>query len=518
MHAFSRGGNAVDAAVAAGLTLGVVDGFNSGIGGGCFLLVRDAGGDVVAIDGRETAPALATGATFQSDGQADTRRSQVGALASGVPGALRAYAYAARHYGRLPLAQLLLPAARIAAEGFVVDEAYYRRASGAVKTLREFPSSAAVFLDEEGQLPRPGEKLMQPDLASTYRQIARYGVDWFYRGGFAQAVDAWMRANGGVMRRSDLARYEVRVREPVRSQYRGYDIVGFPPPSSGGVHTAQILNILESFEIGELDPDGPEWVHLVVEAMKLAFADRAYWLGDPDFVPVPKGLTDPAYARALAERIQPGRMNEVPSHSVPPRATEELFRRHTTHFSTADDEGYWVACTATVNTTYGSKVVIPGTGVVMNNEMDDFALQPGVPNAFGLLGSEANRVQPGKRPLSSMSPTLVLKEGEPLFSVGAAGGPTIISQAVLALVRRIDFGQSIAQAVGGPRFHHQWRPDRVVIESGFGSAVVEALHGMGHAVQTVERLGVSQAVGRDQQTGRFFGTADPRVNGSALVR
>ena len=518
MNALEGGGNAVDAAVAAGLTLGVVDGFNSGIGGGCFMLLRLPGGDVVAVDGRETAPWRVTAETYRPAGQADTRLSQRGALASGVPGALRAYAYANRRFGRLPLADLLLPAADIAARGFVVDEAYYRRASGAVEVLSEFSASADVFLVNEGGLPTIGTRLRQSDLARSYRYIAEQGTSWFYEGEFAQRLETWMKANGGVMDRSDLSTYELRLRRPVRSRYRGYEVVGFPPPSSGGVHTAQILNILEHFDLASLDPEGPEWVQLVVEAMKRAFADRAHWLGDPDFVKVPQGLVDRGYAKALAAEISRGSADKVRGHRLPPDAEERVFGRHTTHFSVADEAGYWVACTATINTTFGSKVVVPGTGIVLNNEMDDFSLQPGVPNAFGLLGSAANKVEAGKRPLSSMSPTIVLREGQPWFSVGAAGGPTIISQAVLAIIRVIDFGMSLEAAVAAPRFHHQWRPDRILIEERFGPEVVESMVAMGYDVRVVPSIGVTQAVLRDAERGRFHGAADPRANGKAMVR
>ncbi len=517
MNAMSRGGNAVDGAVAAGLTLGVVDGFNSGIGGGCFMLIRRADGEFVAIDGRETAPAQATPDMYLRDGKGDTTLSQKGALASGVPGALRAYGEANRRFGRLPLADLILPAATIAEKGFLVDDAYHSRARSAVSALREFPASAAVFLTASGEAHPVGSRLTQKDLARTYRNIAKHGVDWFYRGRFADQLDRWMKSNQGIMRREDLNGYRVQLREPVRSSYRGFDIVGFPPPSSGGVHTAQILNILEHFELKGLDPEGPEWIQLVVEAMKRAFADRAHWLGDPDFAPVPKGLIDAGYARELAAQISPGQSSSVETHALPPNAETDLFEKHTTHFSVADDAGAWVACTATVNTTYGSKVVIPGTGVVMNNEMDDFSIQPGVPNAFGLLGSAANQVEAGKRPLSSMSPTIVMKDGIPVFSVGAAGGPTIISQVVLAIIRVVDFGMTIDEALAAPRFHHQWRPDRILIESAFGDSVGEALEAMGYTVSPVNKIGVSQAVAREGSKGSFRGAADPRANGQALV-
>ena len=518
MKAMDQGGNAVDAAVAAGLTLGVVDGFNSGIGGGCFILIRRADGELIAIDGRETAPAQASPDMYIREGKADTSLSQKGALASGVPGALRAFGEANRRFGRLPLADLVLPAAEIAEKGFIVDEAYHARARSAVSALREFPASAAIFLTPSGEAHPVGARLVQTELAATYRNIATHGVDWFYQGNFADLLDQWMKANRGVMRREDLKAYQIAFRKPIRSTYRGFEIVGFPPPSSGGVHAAQILNILESFDLSALDPNGPDWVQLVVEAMKRAFADRAYWLGDPDFAPVPRGLIDEGYARELASQIERGKSSPIAQQGQPPKATTDLFGKHTTHFSVVDNAGTWVACTATVNTTYGSKVVIPGTGVVMNNEMDDFSVQPGVPNAFGLLGSKANRVEAGKRPLSSMSPTIVLKDGVPVFSVGAAGGPTIISQVVLAIIRVIDFGMTIEEALAAPRFHHQWRPNQILIERSFSAGVRESLEKMGYEVSAVNSIGVSQAVGREGVDGAFSAAADPRANGRVLIR
>jgi gamma-glutamyltranspeptidase / glutathione hydrolase len=514
--AFADGGNAIDAAVAAGLTLGVVDTHNSGIGGGCFLVLRRADGRFVAIDGRETAPAAATRDLFVREGRADTQLSQTGALASAVPGALAAYDLAIREHGKLTLARHLLAAAKVAEEGFPLNRSYALRLEATAETLARFPASKAAFLKPDGSPYVAGEMLVQPDLAATYRGIAREGSGWFYRGPFARRTAEWMQANGGLLTAADFAAYQPKLREPVRSRYRGHEILGMPPPSSGGVHVAQILHILEQFDLKSMGPDSSHFVHTVTEAMKLAFADRAWWLGDPDFAPVPRGLMSRDYAATLARRIHPQRATPVPRHSTPPRAAEDLFQKHTTHFSTADAEGNWVACTATINTSFGSKVVVPGTGVVLNNEMDDFSAQPGVPNAFGLVGNEANAVAPGKRPLSSMSPTLVLKDGRPVLSVGAAGGPTIISQTVLAIVRVIDFGNTPEQALAGPRFHHQWQPDELRVERAFDAKVVEALRARGHTVKIVDQIGVSQAVGVTP-AGKFTGAADPRAEGAVSV-
>ena len=423
-----HGGNAIDAAVAVALTLGVVDGDNSGIGGGCFMLIRRADGSVVAIDGREMAPGAATRDMYIRKGKANTKLSQVGALASGVPGSLAAYDYAVKNYGRRNLRDLLLPAARIAEDGFTVNDSYASRLASSAKDMRRFASTRAVFFKPDGKTFGKGDVLKQPDLAATYRHIAERGTDWFYRGPFGTAVESWMKQNGGIMNATDLANTHICLREAVRTSYRGFEIVTFPPPSSGGVHVTEILNILENFKLKSLDE--ATRLHVIAEAMKLAFADRAYWLGDPDFVDVPRGLVDKKYAAELAGKIDLLHDIEVTSHGLPADWQTNVFKKHTTHFSVADDEGNWVACTATVNTSFGSKVVIPDTGVVMNNQMDDFSTQPGVANFFGLVGAEANAVAPGKRPLSSMSPTIVLKDQQPILALGAAGGPTIISQVV----------------------------------------------------------------------------------------
>jgi gamma-glutamyltranspeptidase/glutathione hydrolase len=518
MNAFERGGNAVDAVVAAALTLGVVDGFNSGIGGGCFMLIHKPNGRFAAIDGRETAPAAASRDMYLRDGKANPELSRTGALAIGVPGALAAYDLAIRQHGNIDLAEHLGQAATIAEQGFALDDAYLSRLGQVVKKLRKFPGSARIFLNAEGNAWPSGHRLKQPDLAKSYRNIARHSADWFYRGPFALKTEQWMSANGGLINRKDLASYKAKRREPVRTIYRGHEIVGFPPPSSGGVHVAQILNILEPFDLASMAPDSAEFVHLVTEAMRLAFADRAHWLGDADFAAVPKGLASKKYARRLAKKIDPTKAATVDAHSTPSNAGTDLFGKHTTHFSTADTEGWWVACTATVNTTFGSGVVIPGTGIVMNNEMDDFSAQPGAPNVFGLIGAEANAIAPGKRPLSSMSPTIVLRDGKPIFTVGAAGGPTIITQVVLAIIQVVDFGKSPTEALGRARFHHQWKPDRLLVEKALGQAVIDALRAKGHTVEIVNTLGAAQSIGLGQDGKAFSGSPDPRGRGAFAVR
>jgi len=517
--ALEQGGNAVDAAVAAALTLGVVDGYNSGIGGGCLILLRSPDGQLLAVDGRETAPARAHRDMFLQDGTAQTEWSQTGPLAVATPGALAAYDEVIRRHGRLALRDLLLPAARVAEEGFPISAGYEKSLKESAAKLAKYPGSREVLLKGDGEPYVAGDLLRQPDLARTYRAVAEQGIAWFYGGPFARTVGAWMSENGGFLTAEDFANYRPIQREPIRSQYRGHTIVGFPPPSSGGTHVAQILNMLEHFDLRQLHQRDPaQFAHVVAEAMKLAFADRAHWLGDADFVAVPRGLVDPDYAAALARRINPDRPSTVPRHGQPPRADSDLFRRHTTHIAAADAAGYWVAITATVNTTFGSKVIVPGTGVVLNNEMDDFSIQPGVPNAFGLVGAEANAVAPGKRPLSSMSPTIVLRDGRPVMTVGAAGGPTIITQVVLAIVNHIDLQLPLDTAIAAPRFHHQWSPDRIAIEQSMPADLREKLAARGHELRILERIGVTQAIGVSEDGRLLVGVHDPRVQGQAAGR
>ena len=512
LRVLKQGGNAIDAAVAVALTLGVVDSDNSGIGGGCFMLIHRANGSFVAIDGREMAPGAATPDMFVRHGKADTKLSQTGPLASAVPGALAAYDFAVEHYGQRKLSDLILPAAEIAEKGFVLDASFAQNLRLAATDLARFSSTRAAFFKNRKPLAR-GDILRQPDLAATYRRIAAQRSNWFYRGPFAQAVEQWMTRNGGILTAEDFRNYKISLREPVRSDYRGYTIVGFPPPSSGGVHVAQIMNILETFNLTALGET--ERLHVMAEAMKLAFADRAHWLGDPDFVNVPRGLMDKNYAATLARRINREHATEITSPGYPPDWETDVFKKHTTHFSVADAEGNWVACTATINTSFGSKVVIPGTGVVMNDEMDDFSIQPGVRNYFGLIGDHANAVAPGKRPLSSMSPTLVLKDGKPVIALGAAGGPKIISQVVLELLCLLDSGMSPEEALARPRIHHQWVPDKLMIEKTLPSALQVGLARRGHKLKKLPPMGVSQIVARSPDGNGFVGAANPRAGGNA---
>jgi gamma-glutamyltranspeptidase/glutathione hydrolase len=504
-------GNAIDAAVAAALTLGVVDGHNSGIGGGCFILLRTAAGEIIALDGRETAPAKATRDMYIRNGVPSTQLSQVGALAVGVPGALAAYEQVVRQYGKKKFNTLLTPPAKLAGAGFAVDDHYARRLAEEQQRIRQFPETSRVLLHEDGTPRAAGEVLRQPDLAQTYRNIAEHGIDWFYRGPFATAAAKWMRANGGILTADDFASYHVITREPIRSEYRGYTIVGFPPPSSGGVHVAQILNILEHFKLSDDRP--AERVHIIAEAMKLAFADRAYWLGDPDFVNVPRGLLDRDYAAELAKKISLDRAGTF-DHGTPPRADSDFFGKHTTHIAAADFDGNWIGITTTINTAFGSKVIVPGTGVLLNNQMDDFSIAPGKANFFKLVGSEANSIAPGKRPLSSMSPTIVLKDGKPFMTIGATGGPTIITQVALVLSNVIDLSDDLPRAMERPRFHHQWSPDKLTIENTVPEQIRDELEKRGHVLDLKKPSGATNAILLDKD-GTFVGVSEPRLDSKA---
>ncbi len=517
--AMEDGGNAVDAAVAAALTLGVVDGYNSGIGGGCFILIRSADGKITAIDGRETAPAAAHRDFYRDAfGKLQPLASRNGPRAVGVPGALLALEEALKLHGKKSLSELILPAAKIADDGFEVSETLSKRITGEYEQITLFPATAKLLLKEDAVPLQAGDIFYQKDLANTYRSVAKHGTDWFYKGPFAERVAQWMKENGGALTQEDFAQYKTVLREPIRSSYRDHEIIGFPPPSSGGIHVAQILNILEHFDLAAVERTNRiQAKHLIAEAMKLAFADRAFWPGDPKFVDVPKGLISKKYACQLSGRINPLFQSEVLSHGLPPNPTDIFRDRHTTHIAVADKQGNWVAITSTLNTWFGSKVVVPGTGVILNNEMDDFAIAPGVPNAFDLIGANQNAISAGKRPLSSMSPTIVLKEGQPVLTLGAAGGPKIITQVVCALINVIDFGMPADKAIAQPRFHHQWSPNRLRVEETMSVRDQSELRSYGHELQlaTFDDVGITQIISFDPKTGTFTGAHDPRIKGLA---
>ena len=454
---------------------------------------------------------------YVRDGQVRPELSRKGALAVAVPGAIAAYEDAVKRFGRLKLADLLVPAAELAERGFPVDAGYARRFRAAAKDFAQDAGCRKVFLREDGTPLQEGDVLKQSDLAHTYRAIAEHGADWFYQGPIAKQIGTWMAGHGGLLTADDFVAYRPRRREPVVGAYRGLTVISMPPPSSGGVHVVQILNILEQFNLKQLYQRDPvQFYHVLAEAMKLAFADRAFWLGDPDFTNVPRGLIDRGYAARLAGRIDLGKVVEVDSHGEPPGASTDFFGKHTTHIAAADSDGNWVALTTTINTGFGARVMVPGTGFLLNNEMDDFSAAPGAPNSAGLVGGDANAIEPFKRPLSSMSPTILLKDGQPVFTVGAAGGPRIITQVVLAIVYHIDLGMQPAEAVAMKRLHHQWSPNILYVEKGFDPDIADRLETLGHRV-VVSGTGVVQAIARTAD-GRWLGAHDPRVPGKADYR
>ena len=513
--AIRAGGNAFDAAVAVGAALSVVEPQSSGIGGGgLFLLHRASDGKDVMVDARETAPAAVDEKAYLgADGKLDQDKSWNGALAAAIPGEAAGLVWLARHYGRLPLAKSLAPAIKLARNGFKPDARMLAELAERREVMARYPGSAALFLPG-GQLPKAGWVLKNPDLARTLERLAQQGNDGFYRGELAQTLVDGVRAAGGNWSLDDLAHYEVKERSPLAFDYRGYRIVTAPPPSSGGIALTEMLNILGGFELDKLDR--PHRVHLIVEAMRRAYRDRAEFLGDPDFVPMPlERLASPYYAAGLRASIHPDRATPsdlLPGFLAPPQGP------HTTHFSIIDAEGNYVAATQTVNLLFGAALVIPGTGFVLNNEMDDFSLQAGTPNAFGLVGNEANAARAGRRPLSSMTPSFVIGP-ERVLVIGTPGGSRIITMVLEGILAWLD-GDSPAQAAATPRYHHQYLPDVISAEPGaFSADEVKALEAMGHKVAAGQRRwGFMNAVDWNRKTGELRGGTDPRgVSGSAQV-
>ncbi len=501
------GGNAIDAAIAAALSLGIVDSYNSGIGGGLFALVHWADGSVEAVDGREMAPGAAHRDMYVREGKVSPQLSRTGALAVGVPGSVAAFDYLSKKGGQKPIGDLYMTAAALAEQGFPLSIEYVNRLKRSAKSIALFPESASIFLDQNNQAWSPGHQLQQKDLGNTYRQLAKHGADYFYKGEFAQKLDAWMKANNGLVNSSDMANYQLKFRQPLVSHFYGYTIYGFPPPSSGGVHVAQLLNMVEQLNLKQKNVNARN--HLLAESMKLAFADRAYWLGDPDFVNVPKGLIDQKYTDSLAALIDPDKVSNVSSHHTPADAADNWFNKHTTHIAVADQQGNWVAMTTTLNTSFGSKVVVPGTGVLLNNQMDDFSARPGVPNNYGLVGSEANSIQAGKRPLSSMSPTIVMKDGKPVMTLGAAGGPMIITQVTQGIINHLLLGQTLYDSLASPRIHQQWLPDILFHDKKLPLEQQQMLWKKGHQMKQLRFEGSTNAI--SFQTGKFEAVSEPRL-------
>lgn len=509
-----QGGNAVDAAVATGFALAVTYPRAGNIGGGGFMMIHlGSRNEDVALDYRETAPAAMTRDSFLGpDGKPDNAKSRDSALGIGVPGTVAGLALALEKYGsgKFTLAQLLKPSIELARDGFVVTDdtadtlpQWYRR-------LAKWPASVKVFSRPDGTSLREGDKLVQTDLASTLSAIAEQGPRGFYEGPVAGKLAKAIRDAGGIMTTDDLKTYQPVIRTPVRGTYRGYDIVSMPLPSSGGIVLLETLNILEGFRLSDLEQGSAASLHLLIEAMKRGYADRARYLGDPAFIHAPTNiLLAKDYATKLRAEIDP-------EHATPADKVSSALPSHegsnTTHYSVVDSEGNAVSNTYTMNFSYGLGLVADGTGVLLNNELDDFTAAPGAANAFGLVGYDANLPGPGKRPLSSMSPTIVLKDGKVLLVTGSPGGSRIISTVLQVIVNVLDYHMDVAAAVAAPRLHHQWMPDEVKVEPGFPDEVLAGLRARGHTV--VESMGYSSANSILVTPNGLLGAPDPRTRGA----
>ena len=508
------GGNAVDAAVTAGFALAVTMPRAGNIGGGGFMLIYSAKAkEVIAIDYRETAPRGALRDMFlDGAGNVDSEKSRYSHLAAGVPGTVAGLAMALKKYGTISLKDALEPAIRLAEGGFEMGAELSSDIKRAEDRLKKWPSTRKIFFKKDGSFFEPGDLFIQKDLALTLKRIARHGTAGFYEGKTAQLIEKQMEENKGLITKTDLKGYRPVLREAVNGSYRGVEIYSMSPPSSGGVHIVEILNVLEGYDLKREGHNSAAAIHLMAEAMKRAYADRSKYLGDPDFTDVPLSwLTSKEYAKTIRADISPS--TATPSSKVGPGRVAPYESDETTHFSVVDEEGNAVSNTYTINFSFGSGIVVDGAGFLLNNEMDDFSAKPGVPNAYGLVGGEANSVEAGKRMLSSMSPTIVMKEGRPLIVTGTPGGSRIITTIVQLIVNVVDFDMNIQEAVNAPRMHHQWLPDEIRVEKGIGRDTVKILQGMGHKVSLKRSMGAASSIMIED--GVLYGASDPRREGLA---
>jgi len=509
LEVLKKGGNAIDAAVTAAFSLAVTQPRSGNIGGGGFMLISsEQDGDVVAIDYREKAPSRAKVDMFlDKDGNADSDRSRYSHLAAGVPGTVAGLVLALEKYGTISLADAMAPAIKLAEEGFVVTQRFSDGLKEQAKMLKKWSSSARIFYKPNGGYYEPGDLFVQKDLAATLRRIAENGGKEFYQGRTAELLVAEMARHGGLITMEDLRNYSPTIRKPVHGTYRGYDIYSMSPPSSGGVHVIQILNILEGYPVMEYGHNSALTIHLMAEAMKHAYADRSLYLGDEEFVRVPmQGLLSKEYAAKIRESIDIDKA--TPSSSIAPGKPQSYESNETTHFSIVDKFGNAVSNTYTINFSYGSGIVVDGAGFLLNNEMDDFSAKPGVPNAYGLIGGEANKIEPNKRMLSSMSPAIVKHLGKNFLVTGSPGGSRIITTTLQVIMNVIDFGLNIQSAVTAPRIHHQWLPDELRIEEGLSPDTIKILQQMGHHVTEKAAMGAIQSIMIED--GIMYGAADPR--------
>ncbi|MCU8084812.1 gamma-glutamyltransferase [Shewanella sp. SM23] len=511
-----QGGNAVDAAVAVAFSLAVTLPRAGNIGGGGFMLVHIAKENkTIAIDYREMAPSKAKKNIFlDENGDAVEKLSREHGLAVGVPGTVMGMSLALEKYGTMTLAQVTAPAIKMAQEGINITPDLAQSLAGLKRRMAQWPTTAAIFYKADGSDYQVDDILKQPELAHSLSLIAEKGTKGFYEGETATKLINAVKDAGGIMTLDDLKNYKVVEREPVRGEYRGYEVVSMPPPSSGGVHIIEMLNVLQQFPIDKLGHNTAQTIHLMAETMKYAYSDRSEYLGDPDFYKVPvRALTSKDYAQKIASQIA---MNKAtPSAEIKPGKLAPYESDQTTHFSVVDKWGNAVSNTYTLNFSYGSGLVAKGTGILLNNEMDDFSAKPGVPNGYGLVGGDANAVEGNKRPLSSMSPTIVMKDGKPFLVTGSPGGSRIITTTLQIIMNVIDHGLNIAEASNAARVHHQWQPDELRVESSFNRDTISLLEAKGHKVKVQSAMGSTQSIMVTEQG--IFGASDPRHSGSEAI-
>ncbi len=510
-----RGGNAVDAAVAVGFALAVVLPHAGNLGGGGFMVLHEAkSGKNIALDFREMAPQRATKEMYlDQNGEITAGKSLYSHESIGVPGTVAGLEYALKHWGTLPLTKVIAPSIPLAEQGIPVSHSLAKMLNAAKEKLGKWPSSRAIFYQNDRPL-QQGDRLVQKDLARSLKLIAKHGSPVFYQGKIGDKIIAQIQNNQGIMQKSDLESYKVIERTPIVGDYRGYQVVTMPPPSSGGVHIVQMLNILEHYPLAEFGVNSAQTIHYLAESMKLAYADRSQYLGDPDFVQVPvTGLTSKKYAAMLAKRISANMAR--PSAAIQPNNPLSYESDQTTHYSVVDQYGNAVSVTYTLNFNFGNGIVAAGTGILLNNEMDDFSAKRGVPNAFGLIGGEANAIAPYKRPLSSMTPTLILKNNQPWLVTGSPGGSRIISTVLQTILNSIDFKMNPAEAAATPRMHHQWMPDEIRIEKGISADTVALLQQKGHKIVQKSTMGRTQTI--QILPDGIYGYSDPRNPDGATV-
>ncbi|MGM8899141.1 MULTISPECIES: gamma-glutamyltransferase [unclassified Psychrobacter] len=510
------GGNAVDAGVAVGFALAVTLPRAGNIGGGGFMMIYDAEkGKTVALDYREKAPSSASRDMYlDEEGNAVSDLSRFHGLAIGVPGTVAGLLKALEDHGTMSRGQVMAPAIALAEDGIEVTAGLSESLEALSDRLQKWPSTKKVFFRADGSAYQPGERLKQPELARSLKLIAAQGADGFYKGETARKIVKAINDAGGSMSLQDLANYEAIAREPVKGDYRGYEIVSMPPPSSGGIHIVQILNILEGYPLKDYGQNSAQTIHLMAEAMQLAYADRAEYLGDSDFIDVPaSGLTSQAYADNLRTSINPNQA--TPAATIKANNPLPYESDQTTHFSIVDKDGNAIANTYTLNFSYGTGLVAEGTGILLNNEMDDFSAKPGTPNGYGLLGGDANAVEANKRPLSSMSPTLVFKDSKPYIVTGSPGGSRIITTVTQIISNVIDHDMNIAEATHAPRIHDQWLPDEIRTEKALNIDTVKKLESMGHTVSPKAAMGSTQSIMLTPNG--VYGSSDPRIVDAAVV-